>query len=367
MNSRNEVIDVMKGVLICLVVLGHSGSPLTEFVYVFMVPLFFMLSGYCYNLVYSADLRSLKTLILRRLQSLYLPFVACNAGFAFLHNLFIDIGMYSTEAMQVQLESGIKVVKSTQYYTVDSLLWQIKKILSFTGLEQLAGASWFLRTLFQITIMYGVVDWVAQKFLSTHRNLTHLLVGASLLALGYWYGVRNQVTVGDLEIAFSSYFLFAIGRTEFLRKWSFAKWGYVFPSLIILILLSKMGKVDLALNSYPNPLYLVVASISGWVFVNGSVAKLLVYLKMNAIQYIGRHTLSILFLHFLAFKLVTLVQLYWYGDPFVMLASFPVLRGGWWSLAYCLVGVCVPLGVNVLYLWIKGRFHNQSKTSILVE
>lgn len=48
MKERNVTIDIMKGIGIILMVVGHSGCPsfLRNFIYTFHMPLFFMISGY---------------------------------------------------------------------------------------------------------------------------------------------------------------------------------------------------------------------------------------------------------------------------------------------------------------------------------
>ena len=43
--QRDPVIDSMRGIGIVLMVLGHSGFPGTDFIYLFHMALFFMLSG----------------------------------------------------------------------------------------------------------------------------------------------------------------------------------------------------------------------------------------------------------------------------------------------------------------------------------
>ena len=45
--SRNKIIDVFRGILILMVVLGHSGcTSLHDIVFLFHMPLFFVLSGF---------------------------------------------------------------------------------------------------------------------------------------------------------------------------------------------------------------------------------------------------------------------------------------------------------------------------------
>ena len=66
---------------------------------------------------------------------------------------------------------------------------------------------------------------------------------------------------------------------------------------------------------------------------------------------IGKNTLSVLILHFLAFKLVGLIVVAYYELPAFCLASFPSLYGerGLWWVAYIIVGVGVPVILSVLY------------------
>ena len=48
--QRDPVLDSMRGIGIVLMVLGHSGFPGTDFIYLFHMALFFMLSGWLFSL-----------------------------------------------------------------------------------------------------------------------------------------------------------------------------------------------------------------------------------------------------------------------------------------------------------------------------
>ena len=48
--QRDPVIDSMRGIGIVLMVLGHSGFRGTDFIYLFHMALFFMLSGWLFSL-----------------------------------------------------------------------------------------------------------------------------------------------------------------------------------------------------------------------------------------------------------------------------------------------------------------------------
>lgn len=82
-----------------------------------------------------------------------------------------------------------------------------------------------------------------------------------------------------------------------------------------------------------------------------SIADIIGGLKhTELIERVGQHTLSILIWHFLAFKVVTIIQLLIYKEPIYRIASFPVFisSDGWWIL-YTIVGVIVPVSIACLY------------------
>ena len=50
-NKRNEVFDLVRGIAIILVVIGHSGCPnyLRNLIYLFHMPIFYFISGYFFQ------------------------------------------------------------------------------------------------------------------------------------------------------------------------------------------------------------------------------------------------------------------------------------------------------------------------------
>jgi len=70
----------------------------------------------------------------------------------------------------------------------------------------------------------------------------------------------------------------------------------------------------------------------------------------NIVSYISIHSVPIIALHFLAFKIVNLFAVLAYGFKFYMIAAFPVLMRTelWWAL-YTVVGIGVPLLLQRLY------------------
>ena len=96
----------MKGILIILVVLGHIHTPFTSWIYLFHIPVFFMISGFCWKTKYSVDIKSMKTYVIGKLKRLYVPSVIVNVLFILLNNLFLRIGFYTADNTFIDLTNS---------------------------------------------------------------------------------------------------------------------------------------------------------------------------------------------------------------------------------------------------------------------
>ena len=83
----SNTVTLVKAVGIILMVVFHALPDLyiRSVVYTFHMPLFFLMSGYCFKDSY---LDNTWQFVLRRLKGLYLPFVLFSLAFIFSHNLF---------------------------------------------------------------------------------------------------------------------------------------------------------------------------------------------------------------------------------------------------------------------------------------
>ena len=111
----------------------------------------------------------------------------------------------------------------------------------------------------------------------------------------------------------------------------------------------------LAGNGYSSPIFLLAASLAGWVLVR-EAACLTAPLPCvrAALAYLGRATMPIVILHFLSFKIVTWLGLLATGGEPYLLAAFPIyFTGGAWWLAYTAAGLVLPLAANAVYKKIK--------------
>lgn len=91
---RNVTLDVAKAICIMLMVVGHSGAPraVHDFIYMFHMPCFFLVSGYLLNEKYLTDIALGAK---RKIKGLYKPFVKWTLIFIALHNVFYALHFYT--------------------------------------------------------------------------------------------------------------------------------------------------------------------------------------------------------------------------------------------------------------------------------
>ncbi len=95
--QRDDKWDMVKGIGIIFMVLGHSGIPCSihDFIYLFHMGLFFFVSGYFLKLPKNYEEikwhQDYYLFVKKKLKALWLPFVEYGLFFLALHNVFYDI------------------------------------------------------------------------------------------------------------------------------------------------------------------------------------------------------------------------------------------------------------------------------------
>lgn len=153
--QRDATLDRIKGYGICLMVCGHSGFMHRNWIYLFHMALFFMASGYMWNDIHATSIKTLWRYFKKKIRSLYVPFVIINLFFTVTFNWFYRIGIYSS--------SNIDGILSVQPLDKNGFIKTMLKVFAFSGGSQLAGATWFLRTLFCVTVSNAIIVYVFKK------------------------------------------------------------------------------------------------------------------------------------------------------------------------------------------------------------
>ena len=348
--QRDPVLDSMRGIGIVLMVLGHSGFPGTGFIYLFHMALFFMLSGWLFSLR-----GGLVHFAKRKVVTLWLPFVLANTAFTVLNNLFLRLNILTGDERILALPGNIVTTPTT----LKDVIGRTAHWCVFDGGTQLGGALWFIQALFQISILYAVLEFLLQKLLRGGDTLiAQGLVSGVLLWVGWRCGLAGW-NVWGLGIAASCYCLFYLGtvlrRTTRESIPAYQRGIFAAAAFAVLLILGRLGSVGLAGNGYSSPIFLLAASLAGWVLVRQAACLAAAWPKFSTVlAYLGRATMPIVILHFLSFKLVTWLGLLAAGGESYLLAAFPIyFTGGAWWLAYTAAGLVLPLAANAVYKKIK--------------
>lgn len=342
--KRNVVIDIIKGIGICLMVCGHSGCPATNWIYLFHMSLFFIASGYLWNEKNSSSTSSLKKYVIRKIKSLWIPFIVINLFYTITFNIFYSWGLYSS----VSGEGIIPVVP----LDVTSFIKQIFLNILFSGGSQLAGATWFLRSLFCISIANAIIVFVLNKL-----NLSRCYFAIFFLTIVGAYLANDNTffreilgTIG-LESFFAGYYAFLLG--VFFRKIDIFtilnkfKNVLLVVTFVLLTILNNFGTIQLNVGHIENILFYTLVSILGWCFIASLSTTISSINLCKFFVYVSQKSLWIIGLHFLSFKLVSLCIIVFKQGILSELAYYPTinqLQYVW--LLYTLVGILVPLVIE---------------------
>ncbi len=365
-NQRIVEIDIIKAIGIIMMVAGHAEAPFTRFLYLFHMAIFIIASGFCYKKTVH-DFNSLINQIKKKIQQLWLPLFIWNIIFVLLHNWFITINVYTDNQLIMTYGFSETIVMADKYDYFQMLVEMLKGCF-LVSTQQIFGASWFLRVLFIISIVYLLVDYLA-LYLGLDSS-TALQNGLSiiLLIVGYYCYLNNFHFI-NIESVFSCYWLYHVGYM--LRRivntgevsWKRHAISLV-ASFLCLIVMNRIGAIAINNNSYKNPIFFVICSLAGWLFVYSAAfyIKHCALLK-NIMVFIGRRTLAILILHFLAFKIVEAAIVIKNGLPLFCIAVFPNIYGyeGCTWLVYTIVGSMVPVAMSVIYEEIKALVNKRRR------
>lgn len=302
MGIRVHYIDVAKGLLISLVVIGHCAatslgdhSRLFYFIYAFHMPCWFFISGILYKTKNPEQYFSAKV------KTLLLPYLICS-----LLNMLL---------------SGAAHVCNKD----DILLFRF-------------GGLWFLITLFFICIIYFVLDNACFKAFSEKTKLFLLsIVAIMLVAVGMVLGKDKQGAHDTVIATMVNFFFFHLGvcakpisaklNTEKLGvRIVFCVIGFILLAVLGYIAPLNPSPIDVNINRFGNKImflsFAVLGSLGMMIFSAGIQ-------KARFIEYLGRNSLVILVFHIPLWRVVNRVCIHFdiVGYPKLFLTSLPAFLG----------------------------------------
>ena len=344
--ARNATISIMKGIAIILMVIGHAEAPwyVTNFIYTFHMPLFFIAAGYFFSSKYRSQPW---TFISKRVKGLYFPFIKWAIIFLLLHNVWHHFGILNET--YGNWTGGV-----THPYTWQTFWHRLVSIFTtMSGYDEfMAGAFWFFRGLFVASILYLLIYKLidSRTNLSAHNAAWLICIGAvAFTAFHIATGVKISIPNGGWRETWGLFF-FGIGvlyrhyEPKIREHWALFAAYFLLLCGAAWLHLSGMNNAGLYRDLWSLPL----TGCLGWLMVhyaarridgcNGWVRNLLVF--------IGENTLYVFIFHIISFKAVSLMKIWWYDLDPLQIGCHMVIHYNntdfFWVL-YSIAGVALPL------------------------
>ena len=353
---RNEAISITKAIGIICVVMGHAEPPdlLSNFIYIFHMPLFFIAAGYFFG---EKHLENPWEFCRRRVKGLYVPFLKYAILFLLLHNLLFSMGLMNET--YGNWTGGV-----THPYTWTQFFRRLFTIVtSMSGYDEfMAGAFWFFRGLLVASILFLILcRGVRSKTGLGLAWCAAIVCAVAILFNAYRFGFGLKIPVipnGGLRETWGVFF-FGIGVIFGQLEGRFSnRWWLTSLCLVILGVCAWFHTCGMNNNGRMiDILTLPATGVSGWIVMRhaGELIASMVNPFRSLMVFIGNNTLYVFVFHIISYKLVSLLKIAWYGLDWDQIGCHMVIHYNnhedlFWIL-YTIVGVGVPVGA----LWLSQR------------
>ena len=382
--KRDTTISIAKGIAIILMVIAHAEAPgaLCQFIFEFHMPLFFITAGYFFSLKYLNDEA---TFVKKRVKGLYWPFWKWSVFFLIIHNWMFDLGILN----EVYGNEMGGVTHPYNWHQIQQHLWTITTAMG--GYDQfLCGAFWFFRGLFVASILYLIIYKVVLYVLSSISRisspsrltrLTPYLICLIMLLLCGWKTYEGLKVVNLVQGGYRDMmgcFFFGCGfifrqfvdkYQQFISRYYASVWATLLFAVIVWLfskyLTANMNwrSTYIQFLSLPLPAilgFLMTYNVSRWIDSRESTLK-------RFLVYTGDHTLNIFIFHIVAYKVVSLLKIWYYGMDPRQIGCHMVIHDHsqedlFWIL-YTIAGVGLPLGATWCNEQIRKRLREYRASS----
>lgn len=320
--KNNNMVSTAKGVGILLVLIGHFGFVLEvkHFIYLFHMPLFFFLSGYLFK---DRTINDLPRYIIKKIKSLYIPFVACNLFAMAFHNALCHIGIYRGEDVFLH-------INETMGYLV--------KVLICIKMEDVVAPMWFLPILMVVSVCYCIL-----RLASGNEKVNSVMITALFL---FVYMLLWAEKIGGVYRAIilvgAGMWFFHIGHLYRLHEDEVKRYvcGYpvVIGCFILEIILSIFVDVNMIQMRFSNPIVFTIGALMGINIIVSISEKI----NIGWLQYFGNNSLTILEWHYWGGVLTTLLQATIYKLEIKGIITYMGIKPVWF-VVYFLFGLGLPL------------------------
>ena len=289
--KRNNAVDVIRGIAILMVVLGHTitgsvtdfeNSLIYNIIWSLQMPLFFTISGYITKFSHEIDtVKDLGSFFKKRTLSYIGPWVIWTffiRGFILGQKSFLNI-----KNLLYHMDSGY----------------------------------WFLFSLWTITMVFGISQWMSKKICKSPHKIKSVIFTIGFYIIGTILLAGVAIIFGTsflclkLTLYYIPFFLigYLYGKTQ--DKIYSIKYGnsivdavVAISFIIYTIFIMKINIVSLSENLY-GIVFRASVSFFGCISISGIITKLIDNGKISQFfAYVGTHSLEIYLVHYLLLSLL---------------------------------------------------------------
>lgn len=345
-------------------VIGHAEAPgfLTSFIYTFHMPIFFITAGYFFSKKY---LDNPWEFCKKRFKGLYVPFLKWGIFFLLIHNILFHFNILNEQ--YGNWSNGV----THPYSFTDALQRLVNLVFSMGGYDEfMAGAFWFFRALLISSIAFLVLYLLInnrKKWLTDNVTVIIICIGCIAFAMfKIYYNLKITTIIQHGIRETLGIMFFGMGvlfrRYESLFKEHWALFIAYFGVICVAASLHLQG-MALSMLIY-TPITLTITGFIGFLMVLYLSAKIDKHesLMRRFLIYCGETSLYIYIFHIAAFKVVSLIKIWWYNLDFKQIGCHMVIHDypddGFWIL-YTIVGVGLPLA----WIWCYRKICTKSQHS----
>lgn len=288
MADSNRIVsfDILKGVGILLVILGHIEIPymLKTVIYSFHMPLFFFVSGCFFRSI------SWKEFINKKIRQLLIPW----AFFAFLRFAYLFVLKLN------ETHNVAEAISNPVTSMFDGFLGDGNSFVLFRTI-------WFLICLFDVSFVYLLIHKITPPH--TYKTLIISILCVLLYGIGYWLNANDIDLPYFIDTTMSTLIYYHLGFCFMRNKWNDIKVSPIYSLFLLIIAIVFVvlfpSYVDLRSNCFPLHLLLLsmVFIMSFYWFVNSYfnsrnaklilLDKILIWCGTNSLALLGLHMLFV--------------------------------------------------------------------------
>lgn len=319
--ERTLLYDVAKGICIISVVLGHLGIA-TRFVYFYHLPVFFFISG----IFLDAEKYSLKEFLLKKIKSLYIPYVIFSLLFAIIFDF-----------------SNMTNIK------------YVLRIFLFDGKAPFTGTFWFIPCLFINSTFAFAAEKLTVKLSKCTQQKIYFGLFLYYICLTFSFQKYNISMFYNLHLIpwLQIIYIFAhlFREYKFLRFFerkltSLILGVFAFIIILLFVLLTNL-RIDIVNNQFSNTPLWMFFIFTGVCFVFGLSSLIQ---NLNIFNLIGKHSFYIMCFHFVTFAFINFCFSRFIDFNLDWKMKYP----SYWYI-YCMGGVFLPLALSFLVNFVRER------------